>query len=340
MQGSLGLLEDSPTPLYAFPLTTIEAPDQWQRWYANLANTGRRRHGRLWVAGYVANLVQFFDKPIYFMSLCKSILAGVVGLTLSGCAVTALQPDTRFLAKPLKIGLIQIPFQDKAAIRSVVAQDQPKDSTEADQETNNAIEAMQSQAFTDMTNALAAFPGITVNSASIPTPTILQGSLIADRDQALSPEVATSLHASSGADAVMLFRISDYGLTPKVWRDGVMAFEVVSTLGIAAIAYARPATHAIAGMYLAEETIEETIEAYSGFWALDEVYRPVRVEAEMIDLQTGRRVWADSETGFSDNGFSRIFRTVTKEERKAQLSAALREAINKVASDFRKVRGA
>ncbi|OYV93127.1 MAG: hypothetical protein B7Z60_09650 [Ferrovum sp. 37-45-19] len=162
---------------------------------------------------------------------------------------------------------------------------------------------------------------------------------MADRNQSLTPEVAASLRASSGADALLRFGISDYGLTPKAWRHGVIAFEVVSTLGIAAIAYARPATRAIAGAYLAQETIEETIEAYSGFWTLDEVYRPVRVEAEMIDLHTGRRVWADSETGFSDRRLSRIFRTVTDEERKAQLSAALREAINKVVSDFQKARG-
>lgn len=273
------------------------------------------------------------------MSLCKSILAGAVGLALSSCAVTAIKPDTQFLAKPLKIGLAQIPFKDKAAVRSVVAQDRPKDSTETDQETNSAIEAMQSQAFTDMTNSLAAFPGITVNSAAILLPSILKGFPIADRDQALTPEVATSLRASSGDDALLLFGISDYGLTPKAWRHGVIAFEVVSTLGIAAIAYARPATRAIAGVYLAQETIEETIEAYSGFWALDEVYRPVRVEAEMIDLHTGRRVWADCETGFSDRRLSRIFRTVTKEERSDQLSVAMREALNKVVSDFEKARG-
>ncbi|MDE2259718.1 MAG: hypothetical protein KGK17_05265, partial [Betaproteobacteria bacterium] len=71
----------------------------------------------------------------------------------------------------------------------------------------------------------------------------------------------------------------------------------------------------------------------------DEVYRPVRVEAEMIDLHTGRSVWADSETGFSDRRMSRIFRTVTKEERRAQLSVALREALNKVVRDFEKARG-
>jgi hypothetical protein len=63
--------------------------------------------------------------------------------------------------------------------------------------------------------------------------------------------------------------VSDHGLTPKAWRNGVITFEVVfevvSTLGVAAIACARPATRAIAGAYLAQKTIGEAIEAYSGF---------------------------------------------------------------------------
>lgn len=184
------------------------------------------------------------------------------------------------------------------------------------------------------TSALAAFSDITLSSAPISLPSVLNGFPIAERDQPLAPEVLASLRAATGADALLRFGISDYGLTPKAWRHGVVAFEVVSTLGIAAVAYARPVTRAIAGAYLIQETIEESLEAYSGFWALNEVYRPVRVEAEMIDLQTGRRVWADSETGFSDRQLSRIVRTVTKGERQAQLSAALHEALNKVMRDF------
>ncbi|WP_273121098.1 hypothetical protein [Ferrovum myxofaciens] len=54
----------------------------------------------------------------------------------------------------------------------------------------------------------------------------------------------------------------------------------------------------------------------------------------MIDLQTGRTVWADSATGFFDRRLSRIYTTVTPAERKAQLNAALHEAIAKVAHDF------
>jgi len=101
---------------------------------------------------------------------------------------------------------------------------------------------------------------------------------------------------------MLRFGISDYGTTPKAWRQGIIVFEVVSTLDIAAIAYPRPATRTMASAYLVQEAIEESIEAYSGFWALDQVCRAVRVEAEMIDLKTGRRVCSYNETGFPTEG--------------------------------------
>lgn len=187
-----------------------------------------------------------------------------------------------------------------------------------------------------MADAFAAVPGIQVSSSPAELPPDLAAFPIVDRAGELPKGALVQLQSSSDADVLLRFGISDYGTTPKAWRQGVIAFEVISTLGIAAVAYARPATRAIAGAYLVQEAIEEGIEAYSGFWALDQVYRPVRVEAEMIDLKSGNRIWSDSETGLSDRRLSRIFRTVPKEEREAQLSVSLRDAIAKLISDFRK----
>lgn len=276
-----------------------------------------------------------FDNP---MSLCKTVLVTVVGFALGGCA-TAPKPDTQFLARPLKVRLAQVPIRDRDAVRSVVAPDHPESDPEAEKETSQAIEAAQSQALADMTRAFETFTDLRINNLPLMLPTPLDRFPVIRREASIAPNMLTSLRAASDADVLLRFGISDYGLTPRAWRSGVITFEVMSTLGIAAIAYAKPATRAIAGVYLAQETIEETIEAYSGFWALNEVYRPVRIEAEMIDLKTGQTVWADSETGFSDRRLSRIFMSVTPDERKAQLSAALHDAITKVVRDFEQSAG-
>ncbi|MBI3778215.1 MAG: hypothetical protein HY274_04795, partial [Gammaproteobacteria bacterium] len=135
---------------------------------------------------------------------------------------------------------------------------------------------------------------------------------------------------------ILRFRITDYGLTPKSWRKAVIVFEVTTTLAIAAIAYANPATRPIAGVYLVTETIEETAEAYGGFWALDNIYRPVRIEAEVITLPTGTQAWKDSATGFSDRSLTRMVRKVSVTEREAQLDSALHDAVNLIVADLRK----
>src|SRR5260370_33276872 len=156
---------------------------------------------------------------------------------------------------------------------------------------------------------------------------------INNADTVITGEIAEQLHAASDADVLLRFRITDYGVTPKSWRNAVIVFEVTSTLGIAAIAYAYPATRPIAGIYLIEEGIEETVEAYAGFWALDEGSRPVRIEAELIVLNTGTQAWNSSATGLSDVGWTRLVRKVGAAERDAHLNGAIQEGGEKIQGD-------
>ncbi len=272
------------------------------------------------------------------MNVRNPALTLAVSLALGGCAI-APKPDVQFISKPFTLRLAQIPILDRDAVRGVVTEGKPKADPQAEQETTQTIDDAQAQAMAEMDSAFAAFPGLHVNDSPLKLPLELDRFPIVRRNEPLTPGVLAALRDTSNADALLRFGISDYGRTPKEWRNAVITFEVVSTLGIAAVAYARPATRSLAGVYLAQETVEETVEEYSGLWALDEVYRPVRVEVEMIDLHTGRRVWADTQTGFSDRRLSRLYSTVTRVERKAQLRAALHEAIAKVVRDFQKSAG-
>ncbi|HQQ64460.1 MAG TPA: hypothetical protein PLF22_12940 [Pseudomonadales bacterium] len=257
----------------------------------------------------------------------------VLILFLGGCA-TSNKPDSQLLDPPITVSLIQIPLRDHDAVRSVVAGDHLKITQKADDETAKAIVSAHAQVLAETTRALADLPGWRVNSIPLELPDPLLALPIQNRKQPLDPDMLKSLQMKSGSDMLLRIGISDYGATPKTWRSGVITFEVVTTLGIAAIAYVRPATRAIAGAYLVQEAVEETAEAYSGFWALDQVYRPVRVEAELIDLRTGSTVWADSATGFSDRRLMRMFTAVTDEERQTQLRTALHDAIRKVMERF------
>lgn len=146
----------------------------------------------------------------------------------------------------------------------------------------------------------------------------------------LSIEQAKQLQLDSGADDLLRFRITDYGLTPRAWRNWVIGFEVVTTVGIAAIAYSVPETRPLAGIYLVTEAVEEGAEAYAGFWALNKLNRPVRTEAELFDLHTGKRVWADSNTGLAKVRLTRLAATIDAATRNAQLEESTHESVEKL----------
>lgn len=247
------------------------------------------------------------NMPYAFMAVC---------LTLSGCA-TVSHTELPALDHSLKIVLDQSPVADPEALPRVIAPDQSKDDPRVQEKVRATVESVQHQSMSDMRADLRDQTPFSVLSSVASMPSDL-----------------AELQRTTGADLLMRFGVSDYGLTPKAWRSGVIAFEVTSTLGIAAWAYIRPATRALAGIYLAQESVEESLEAYSGFWALDEVYRPVRVKAEVLNLHTGQRVWSDSETGFSDCRLARLYTKVSEVERQTQLRDALSRAIAKLVKNF------
>ena len=155
-------------------------------------------------------------------------------------------------------------------------------------------------------------------------------------DTAIPQKAADQIHTTTGADDILRFGITDYGLTPKTWRTGYITFEVVSTLAITALIASAGTSLAkgTAGAYLAQETVEETAESYAGFWALDAVCRPVRIEAELIQLSSAQIVWKSSDTGLSDVSLSRLTRKVGTKERDMQLNQSTDYAVDKVVSDL------
>jgi hypothetical protein len=155
-------------------------------------------------------------------------------------------------------------------------------------------------------------------------------------DSPITQDQADRLRAATGADALFRFGISDYGLTPKSWRDGYITFEVTSTLAIAGvIAYTgSAAARAAAGAYLVQEGIEESAESYAGFWALDVVSRPVRIEAQLVRLNPVTTVWEASDTGLSDVRLSRLTRKIGSVEQNYQLDQSTDYAVNDLVSSL------
>ena len=251
-------------------------------------------------------------KPTFLFALIASLIAG--------CATDRdIKQFVRAEKRPPRILLSEAPMSaDRSKLDAVFARNE---------DTKEQIALVQSRALDWMGAALTGKQGTVFFTA---------GTLVPDKP--LSQPDADAISQATGADALLRFRITDYGLMPKSWRDGYVAFEVTSTLAIAGIiAYTgTTAAHAAAGGYLAQETIEETTEAYAGLWGLDVVCRPVRLEAELVKLQPLKTIWTTEETGFSDIRLSRLTRTVAASERNSQLDQSTHRAIDDVAADLLK----
>ncbi|MBI3545454.1 MAG: hypothetical protein HY081_02495 [Gammaproteobacteria bacterium] len=237
---------------------------------------------------------------------------------------------------PRRIVLVQAPIAiADPRLRKLFAPDVAKDSPASQQAIQNAVDIAQTRALAYMQSALESQTGIRIiNSATVSR--VIDKWRIDNADTVVTPEIAERLRAVSGADAILRFHITDYGVTPKAWRKAVITFEVVSTLGIAAFAYAKPATRALAGVYLVTEAIEETAEAYGGFWALDEICRPVRIEAQLITFDPETAAWKTSATGLSDRRVTRLVRKVSVTERDTQLDNAVHNAVNGIVADLQR----
>ena len=167
---------------------------------------------------------------------------------------------------------------------------------------------------------------------------VVDAPLVTDPGAPLESEPFFRYNARSapGEGRVLRFRITDLGYSPRAWKGWYAAWEITSTIAIAAAAYAVPKTRPIAGAYFLEESFEELTEGYAGFWLLDRVWSPVRLEAALVDLRTGEVAWAGAATGFADFKLGRILKRPRGARQDAQIDRALRDAAEGLAGGLQR----
>jgi hypothetical protein len=256
----------------------------------------------------------------------------LLALSLGGCATAPNVEQSHFRA-PIRLLVMESPMAvDQGRLHAVLDPDVEAASHISDELIAKGKQHAQVYALSAMDSVLGKQAGLeVVTPANIAATDEIGGK---DLASPITQEEADRLRTATGADALLRFGITDYGLTPKSWRSGYIAFEVTSTLVLAGIIAYSGSTiaQAAAGTYLIQETVEETAEAYVGFWALDVVCRPVRIEAELVRLDPVSRVWESSDTGLSDVKLSRLFRKVALPERNMQLDQATAYAVKDVVS--------
>jgi hypothetical protein len=261
----------------------------------------------------------------------------LIGLGLGGCATTNIQLAQAHLKTPIKILLMQVPMTiDAGRLQSVLAPDTKLPTVNADQQIARGVSHAETHVIAVFQSALSGEHDLILVVPASDDRQLVEEIANRGLGGVVTQDEADRLHADTGADAILRFGITDYGKTPRSWRNSYIAFEVTTTLAIAAvIAHSRSvAAKSVAGVYLVQEAIEETATGYAGFWALDKVCRPVRIEAEFLRLNPVAALWKSSDTGLSDVHLSRLFREVGANERNLQLDEATEHAGKDMVSDF------
>jgi len=272
-------------------------------------------------------------------SFYKCILFCFAAAILGGCATSPQLADfdREHAGAPIKTLVLETPLAiERDRLHEVLAPNLKAKSIAANDSIARGEQHAQAYALAAMESALNGQAGFAVIAPAAGNGALLDKIRGASLTDNLTQQEADQLHAATGADALLRFGITDYGMMPKAWRRGYVTFEVASTLAIAGIiAYTgSTAAHAAAGAYLAQEGVEETAEGYAGFWALDVAGRPVRLEAELVRLDPVGTVWKSSDTGMSDFHWSRLSGKVTAAERNTQLDQATTDAVNDVVKDL------
>ncbi len=288
----------------------------------------------IWIKGLKMHLFINPLRPLFAAMLCL--------LFVSGCATTQdpINLEQVPINVPFKVLVMESPNSiDPDRLHKALVPDLKPELPETIELLHQGEMHAQEYARSSMQSAIANYSGIEVITISGAGENQYLKSIYAKNFESnITRDDADWLRETTGADALLKFRITDYGLTPRSWRKGYITFEVVATLAItAAIAYSGvTAAKTAAGIYLIEETAEETAETYAGFWALDVTCRPVRIEAKLIRLNPLTTVQETSDTGLSDAVLSRLFRKVPQAERDRQLDQATDKAVKVVVSDLLK----
>lgn len=273
-----------------------------------------------------------FYQHFYIVFLC------LLGIGLGGCATTNdMRLYQAHLNLPLKVLVIESPVAiDPGRLQAVFAPDITPKLSASDEPISQAVKHAQEHALAVMESAMTKQPRIIAVTPPFEDNQLIHEIQGYSFQTAIPQDEADRIRKSTGADALLRFGITDYGLTPTSWRNGYITFEVTSTLALAAaVAYSgSTVAKAAAGAYLVQEAVEEAAEAYAGFWALDVVSRPVRIEVELIRLNPVTTVWNTSNTGLAEVKLSRLTRKVEVDERDRQLDQATDDAVKDVVSDL------
>ncbi len=171
------------------------------------------------------------------------------------------------------------------------------------------------------------------------TENLLDSLDLARNDRTVPISVLREFQEATLADAVLRFRVTDYGRTPHVYLKWVYTATAVWIGGVVTLATLDPHARPYIGAYLLSEVVQEGAEAYLGTSLFGHEYKPVRVEAELLDARSGRVLWHGSATRTASKSIMKSFPPAERDRKEVQLAVATDRALLSLVNALHKSRG-
>ena len=122
---------------------------------------------------------------------------------------------------PIKILVMQSPMTiNPGRLQKVLAPDIKPKLSVSDEPIAQGVKHSQEQALAAMKSDLIKQSRLTLVTPPKQEKQLLNKIQGENFDTAISQDVADRIQTTTGADAILRFGITDYGLTPKSWRTG------------------------------------------------------------------------------------------------------------------------
>ncbi len=228
----------------------------------------------------------------------------------------------------LKLAIVQVPTEARIKrLRWISSESAPKDKDV--QKALIAVRLRQIQETTQATlvETLEQKPFCIV--LKDPATTGWTDSLnLANNDAPIPVSALSRFREETQADAVLRFKITDYGRTPRKVMKWIYAGTGAWIVGAITLATLNSETRPYIGAYIGSEVLQEGAELYLGTSLFGAEYKPVRIEAELIDTRTGRVLWEDTKTKTASSGIMKNFPKEERKRKELQLAVSTERAIS------------
>ena len=204
---------------------------------------------------------------------------------------------------PMRVAVVELPIAHNVKRLKLVSSDpRPKDHSVERSLIEAKLRQAEEDAKASMIEALEWKGEFSVEKNEA-AQSLAKSLDLANDDRPIPLDRLDQFRQKTGVDAILRFRISDYGRTPRKVLKWIYAGTFAWIAGVITFAALNSNTRPYLGVYIGTEVLQEAAELYLGTSFFGHEYKPVRIEAELIDTKTGRNLWEDAKTRTASHKF-------------------------------------